>query len=51
MKIVPVARLKGFEIFDDGDRNTLATDSISVLVADLGRDQHSDAEWFELKTL
>jgi hypothetical protein len=46
---VPVSRLEGFGIFDDGDKITLAADSIEILVSELGEELHGHPKWFRLR--
>jgi hypothetical protein len=49
MLALPVSKLEGYAIFDDGDGCILAADNIQVLVTDLGRNLHQDPEWFKLR--
>jgi hypothetical protein len=49
MLALPVSKLEGYSIFDDGDGCILAADSIQVLVTDLGMNLHQDPEWFRLR--
>jgi hypothetical protein len=49
LRALPVSKLEGYAIFDDGDGCILAADNIQVLVTDLGRNLHQDPEWFRLR--
>jgi hypothetical protein len=49
MLALPVSKLEGYGIFDDGDGCILAADNTQVLVTDLGMNLHQDPEWFRLR--